>query len=168
MPVLWKEKKMPKVKTNRSSSRLAAVQALYQYAFGEKTIDEIAQEFMTGAIGREVIEEDELTGSETFVPVMPAEPTLFAGILASYAQNADQINEMINSSFVQDWPAERVELTLKAILQAGTAELLGFPETPLAIIITEYIDIAKSFYSGPEIKVTNGILDRLAKILRES
>ena len=79
-----------------------------------------------------------------------------------------QINEMINSSFVQDWPAERVELTLKAILQAGTAELLGFPETPLAIIITEYIDIAKSFYSGPEIKVTNGILDRLAKILRES
>ena len=45
---------MSKIKTNRSSSRLAAVQALYQYAFGEKTIDEIAREFMAGDIGREV------------------------------------------------------------------------------------------------------------------
>ena len=53
---------------------------------------------------------------------------------------------MINSSFTEEWPADRVELTLKAILQAGTAELLAYPETPTAIIITEYIDIAKSFY----------------------
>ena len=159
---------MSKMKTNRSSSRLAAVQALYQHAFGEKTIDEIAREFMAGSIGREVIDEDEQAGTETFVPVMPAEPTLFAGILSSYAQNADQINEIINASFAEDWSADRVELTLKAILQAGTAELMAYPETPVAIIITEYIDIAKSFYAGPEVKVTNGILDRLAKILRES
>ena len=155
------------MKTNRSSSRLAAVQALYQSMFGEKTIDDIAREFLTGTVGREVIDEDEITGTETFVPVMPAEPTLFAGILSSYAENADQINEMINASFTEEWPAERVELTLKAILQAGVAELIGFPETPVAIIITEYLDLTKSFYGTPEIKVVNGILDKLAKILRE-
>ena len=158
---------MSKMKTNRSSSRLAAAQALYQYAFGEKTIDEIAREFMTGDVGREVIDENELTGEETFIPVIPAEPTLFAGILSAYAENADQINEMINASFNEEWPAERVELTLKAILQAGVAELMAFPETPVAIIITEYLDLTKSFYGTPEIKVVNGILDRLAKILRE-
>ena len=158
---------MSKVKTNRSSSRLAAVQALYQFSFGEKTIDEIARDFMTGNIGREVIEENEATGAETFVPVMPAEPTLFAAILASYSDNADQINEMINASFTEEWPAERVETTLKAILQAGVAELMSCPETPVAIIITEYLDLTKSFYDGPEIKVANGILDRIAKILRE-
>ena len=158
---------MSKAKTNRSSSRLAAVQALYQYAFDEKTIDDIAREFITGDIGREVIEENEITGTETFVPVMPAEPTLFAGILSAYAENADQINEMIDSSFNEEWPAERVEMTLKAILQAGVAELIGFPQTPVAIIITEYLDITKSFYGTPEIKVVNGILDNLAGILRE-
>ena len=158
---------MSKAKTNRSSSRLAAVQALYQYAFGEKSIDDIAREFLAGDIGREVIEEDETTGSETFVPVMPAEPTLFAGILSAYAENADQINEMMNASFTEEWPSERVELTLKAILQAGIAELIGFPQTPVAIIITEYLDLTKSFYGAPEIKVVNGILDKLAKVLRE-
>lgn len=158
---------MSKARTNRSSSRLAAVQALYQYAFEEKTIDDIAREFLAGDIGREVIEENEITGTETFVPVMPAEPTLFTGILSSYAENADQINEMIDSSFNEEWPAERVEMTLKAILQAGVAELIGFPQTPVAIIITEYLDVTKSFYGTPEIKVVNGILDRLAGILRE-
>ena len=158
---------MSKSKTNRSSSRLAAVQALYQYTFGEKTIDAIAQEFMSGAVGREVIDENEETGTEEFVPVMSAEPTLFAGILSSYAENADQINEMINASFTEEWPAERVELTMKAILQAGVAELIAYPETPVAIIITEYLDLTKSFYGAPEIKVVNGILDKLAKILRE-
>ena len=158
---------MSKMKTNRSSSRLAAVQALYQYSFGEKTIDEIARDFMAGNIGREVIDENDMTGTETFVPVMPAEPTLFAGILSSYVDNADQINEMINASFNEEWPSERVELTLKSILQAGVAELMAYPETPVAVIITEYLDLTKSFYEGPEIKVTNGILDRLAKILRE-
>ena len=159
---------MSKTKTNRSSSRLAAVQALYQYAFGEKTIDEIAREFIAGDIGREVIEENEMTGTEIFVPVMPVEPTLFAGILSSYAENSKQINEMIDSSFNEEWPAERVEMTLKAILQAGVAELIGFPQTPVAIIITEYLDVTKSFYGTPEIKVVNGILDKLAGILRES
>ena len=158
---------MSKAKTNRSSSRLAAVQALYQYAFGEKTIDAVAREFLSGEIGGELIAEDEITGSETYVPVMPAEPTLFSGILSSYAEHADQINEMVNSSFTDEWPAERVELTLKAILQAGVAELIGFPKTPVAIIITEYLDLAKSFYGMQETKVVNGILDKLAKILRE-
>ena len=95
---------MSKEKTNRSSSRLAAVQALYQYAFGEKTIDAIAREFLAGDIGGEVIAEDEITGTETFVPVMPAEQTLFAGILSAYAENADQINKMVDSSFNEEWP----------------------------------------------------------------
>ena len=159
---------MSKIKTNRSSSRLAAVQALYQLAFGGKTVDEIARDFAAGNIGREVIDENEDEGTETFVPVMPAEPTLLAGILASYAQNADSINEMINSSLAENRTPESVEMTLRAIWQAGIAELMAYPETPVAIIISEYIDIAKSFYSGAEAKVTNGILDKIAKILRES
>lgn len=156
---------MSNPKTNRSSSRLAAVQALYEYEFGDKTIDKIAKEFLTGETGSEVIEEDEITQTETFVPVIPAEPTLFSAILLSYAENEEKIDKMIDASFTEEWPSERVEMTLKSILQAGVAELMG-TSTPEAIIITEYLDITKSFYGTPEIKVVNGILDNLAKKLR--
>ena len=152
-------------KTNRSSSRLAAVQALYEYEFGDKTIDAIAREFLSGETGSEVIRENEFTQEETFVPVIPAEPTLFSTILSSYADNRDEINKLVDSSFNEEWPAEHVEMTLKAILRAGTAELTG-TSTPEAIIITEYLDVTKSFYDGPEIKVVNGILDKIAKKLR--
>lgn len=158
---------MAKVKTNRSTSRLAAVQALYGLALGGKTIDEVVKDFMSGAIGTEVIEENENTGEETFVPVIAAEPGLFSGIMACYADNAEKINDMVNSSFTEDWPKERVEPTLKAILQAGVAELLAFPDTPSPIVISEYVDITRSFYDGPEVRVVNGILDRLAKILKD-
>ena len=156
---------MSNPKTNRSSSRLAAVQALYEYEFGDKTIDKIAKEFLTGETGSEVIEEDEITQTETFVPVIPAEPTLFSAILLSYAENEEKIDKMIDASFTEEWPSERVEMTLKSILQAGVAELMG-TSTPEAIIITEYLDITKSFYGTLEIKVVNGILDNLAKKLR--
>ena len=92
---------------------------------------------------------------------------MFSGIMACYADNAEKINDMVNSSFTEDWPKERVEPTLKAILQAGVAELLAFPDTPSPIVISEYVDITRSFYDGPEVRVVNGILDRLAKILKD-
>lgn len=161
------ENKMSKVRTNRSTSRLSAIQALYSLAMGDKTIDQVVKDFMSGNVGGEVIEENEITGEETFVPVIAAEPALFSGIMSCYADNAERINDMVNASFTEDWPKERVEPTLKAILQAGVSELMAFPDTPSPIIISEYVDIARSFYDGPEARVVNGILDRLSKLLRE-
>lgn len=158
---------MGKVRTNRSTSRLAAVQALYGFAMGDKTIDQVVGDFLSGAIGTEVIEENEITGQERFVPVIAAEPSLFTGIMAYYADNAESVNQIVNSSFTEEWPAERVEPTLKAILQAGVSELNAFPKTPSPIIVNEYVDIARSFYDGAEVRVVNGILDRLSKILRD-
>lgn len=158
---------MAKIKTNRSSSRLAAVQALYELSYNNETIDKIVRDFMSGKIGAELIDENPENGTEEFVPVMPADPQLFSGIMASYAENTDKINEMIDASMNEEWSKDRFETTLRAILQAGLAELLGYPGTPPAIIISEYVDLAKSFYNGPEVRITNGIMDRLAKILRE-
>ena len=43
----------------------------------------------------------------------------------------------------------------------------AFPKTPSPIIVNEYVDIARSFYDGAEVRVVNGILDRLSKILRD-
>jgi 3-dehydroquinate synthase len=52
-------------------------------------------------------------------------------------------------------------------LRAGMAEFLSDWNTDSPIIINEYVDITQSFYSGTEIKIANGILDRFAKIIRE-
>ncbi len=36
------------------------------------------------------------------------------------------------------------------------------------VIINEYIDVAKSFYEGDEARLVNGIMNRLARELRQS
>ncbi len=156
---------MSKIRTNRSASRLAAVQALYEYTFGGKTLDDIGREFLTGNVGGELIEEINEFGDERFVPVMPAEPELFSGILACYGEKAKQIDDLIDASLSEEW--DHLEITLRALLRAGVAELIAFPATPVAIVITEYLDLATAFYGdGVEVRLTNGVLDKIAKQVR--
>lgn len=156
---------MSKIRTNRSASRLAAVQALYEYTFGGKTLDDIGREFLTGNVGGELIEEINEFGDERFVPVMPAEPELFSGILACYGEKAKQIDDLIDAALSEEW--DHLEITLRALLRAGVAELIAFPATPVAIVITEYLDLATAFYGdGVEVRLTNGVLDKIAKQVR--
>ncbi|MFV2035916.1 MAG: transcription antitermination factor NusB, partial [Halocynthiibacter sp.] len=42
-------------------------------------------------------------------------------------------------------------------------ELKHRPDVPMKAVITEYLDIARAFFDGPEPKVVNGVLDTLAK-----
>jgi N utilization substance protein B len=49
------------------------------------------------------------------------------------------------------------------LLRLAVAELLGFPGTPVPIVINESLEIAKR-YSAPEsLSFLNGILDAIAK-----
>ena len=57
---------------------------------------------------------------------------------------------------------------MRAILRAGSFELLRRRDVPPKVIISEYIDIAKAFYSDDEPPLVNGVLDRLAHELRSA
>lgn len=158
------------MKTNRSTSRLFAVQILYESFFAERTTDVILKDYLSGNVGGELFSENPYTGKEEIVSVMPAEPVLLAGVVNAYLERKDDIEQMLTASLKDDWTKERTDPLLWAILSAGTAELLSFSETPMPIILNEYVDIAKSFYSerSPELRVANGILDKIAKSVREA
>jgi N utilization substance protein B len=55
---------------------------------------------------------------------------------------------------------------LRAILRAGAWELGARPQTPTRVCISEWVDVAHAFYSGPEPGLVNAVLDRLAQLLR--
>jgi len=48
------------------------------------------------------------------------------------------------------WRLERLDATLRAILRAGGWELMHRPDVPVEVAIDEYVEIAKSFFEGPE------------------
>jgi N utilization substance protein B len=68
---------------------------------------------------------------------------------------------------LENWELDRVSIIDRTILRISLAELLFFPETPTNVIINEAIEIAHRFSSYEAGRFVNGVLDRLAKEVRE-
>ncbi len=134
----------------RSTARLAAVQAVY------------ARDMAGGEV---------VAGMETFDDRRDeklAEPDeALRGFLVFGTQaEAELLDNMVRGGLSGEWSMERLEAVAKAILMVGAFELKARPETPARVAISEYVDIAHAFYSGPEPKMVNAVLDRLARVLR--
>ena len=150
----------------RSSARLAAVQALYQVALtGQPPLD-VIRDFVQGKIGGVALCDDAEAETEFPVSLRPVEVTLFKALVKGVTERMADIDPMIEASLTSSWSVQRLELVVRAILRAGIFELLEMGATPAKVIISEYMDVAVAFYAGPEPKMINAVLDRLAKTLR--
>jgi N utilization substance protein B len=81
-------------------------------------------------------------------------------------ENQRVIDPVIRQALSEDWPLSRLDSTLRAILRAGVYELMDRKDVPVAVIVSEYIDIAKAFYVEDEPKLVNAVLDRVARRVR--
>lgn len=138
----------------RSASRLAAVQALYQIEIEPAEPQVVVRQFM----------ERHFQTVDKVAYKKPDE-SLFAEIVNGVCQNLPDVDKLIESVLAEGWPLDRIELVLKAILRCGVFELKYHPDTPTAVIINEYVNLSKAFYSGQEPSFINASLDALAKQL---
>ncbi|KAJ0339614.1 hypothetical protein COL154_014208 [Colletotrichum chrysophilum] len=97
-----------------------------------------------------------------------ADPAWFRGIVSGVVSEQRRLDPLIRSALTEDWPLSRLDSILRAILRAGTYELSSRADVPTAVIVSEYVDIAKAFFEGEEPKIVNAVLDRLARRLRAS
>ena len=148
-----------------TNARLNAVQALYASEMNDEPIQNIIFQFLNGQIGTKIIEENE-KGQETFVPIDNMDTALFSKIVQEAAKRKQEIKDIVMKSFSEDWDKDRIELLLQCILTAGICEFFVNPELDAPIIINEYVDITRSFYDGPEVKLVNAVLDNFSKKIR--
>lgn len=149
----------------RTAARLAAVQALYQAEqagiSAEAALDEFIRHRILGAeappLAAAALEEGRAPGAD--VP-------LFAAIVRGWAANAETLDRTIAAALAADWPMERLDPVLRAILRCAAAELYDAAGAPARAVINEYLDIAHGFFSGEEPRFANGVLDRIARLLR--
>jgi transcription antitermination protein NusB len=140
----------------RSVARLAAVQALYQIDLSGAPPETVIAEFLKHRLGREI--DGEQYGE--------ADPALFADIVRGTIERQADLDRAISAVLTPDWPLERLETVLRAVLRAGAFELVARPDVPAPVAISEYLDIAHAFFSGKEPGLVNGVLDKLAHRLR--
>jgi N utilization substance protein B len=68
----------------------------------------------------------------------------------------------------EHWRMDRMAAVDRNLLRAAVAELLGFPETPRAVIINEALEIARKFSSPESVQFINGVLDSVGRELEKA
>ena len=82
--------------------------------------------------------------------------SLLRAAYLNFAQFSEEIAKL-----TPKWNRDRICTTDLALIVCGMAEAKAFPQTPVKVIINEYVDISKS-YSTPESSAfVNGLLDKL-------
>ncbi len=151
----------PRKTRPRTASRVAAVQALFQSAQTQDTIETVIDQFVRHRLG-------ELPGTGGYEDgrVPDAEVKLFSRIVRTAVQQQDGLDRMVAEALPAEWPMGRLDPVLLALLRAGGAELWMSDGPPARVVINEYLDVAHGFFSGDEPRMANGLLDRLAHRLR--
>jgi N utilization substance protein B len=142
--------------TARSAARMAAVQALYQMEIAGTAIDVVVDQFR----------DHRFQSADPEEGVGPADAEFFADTVRGVVRRQREIDPLIDRHLAAGWRLERIDSILRAILRAGTFELLVRSDVPARVVINEYIDLAHDFLEGEEPKVVNGLLDRVTRQLR--
>jgi len=149
-----------KVKNRRSAARLAAVQALYEMDLVSADIDIVLEDLLAKRWGPSNSNMD--TDSNLIEPDRDWLVNLVQGV----ATSRDKLDSLIGEALNEKWTVNRLEALIRVILQSAVYELSNKPNIPASVIINEYLNVAHAFFEGPENKLVNGVLDRLARDLR--
>ncbi len=140
----------------RAAARLAATQALYQHEMEGTPIVSLLHEFHQHRLGA-VIEDAEYA---------EADQDFFDDLVKGTLARLDEIDAAIGRNVTADWKLDRLDKPMKAILRAGTYELLARKDVAVGTVIGEYLDVADAFYERREKGFVNGILDGVAREAR--
>jgi N utilization substance protein B len=130
----------------RRKSRELAMQMLFQRDVGKQTPDQVRQNFWNAR--EETIDADTRGFAEDLFRVAIIREEEIDGLIEQHSAH---------------WRIPRMPAVDRNLLRLAVAELLGFPGTPVPIVINESLEIAKR-YSAPEsLSFLNGILDAISK-----
>lgn len=89
--------------------------------------------------------------------------TLFANTV-----NLEPAYKELISKNTKNWEVDRLPLTDRVVLEMAIAELISFPGIPVKVSINEYIELTKEYSTPNSRQFINGILDVIAKELKNS
>ena len=141
--------------TKRRAARFFAVQALYQTEHSDQPLSFLIDEFTQFHISNDP--EDLASNQDTL---------LFTQLVEGVMEHRADIDEYIESILTKDWTLNRLDSVVRATLRSSTYEIKWMPETPLAVIINEYLEIAKAFFAHNEVTFIHVALDKIGKSVR--
>ncbi|WP_169568679.1 transcription antitermination factor NusB [Sneathiella limimaris] len=142
--------------SRRTLARFSAIQALYQMSMEQVSAEEIVEEFMSYRLGAEI---DGYQFKDSDKP-------LFKDLVIGTDERLAQIDEEIQATLDKDRKFEKLDHVMKACLRVAVYELIARIDTKAIVLITEYVGLARIFFSSKEPLFVNGVLDKVARKLR--
>jgi len=150
------------ISSNKSLSRLAAVQTLFQFDFNKKMklaeleplndrkISEIYETIKN--INNNIIEFKGLKLDKNW----------FLVLVNSVFNNKASIDTSLSKFLESNWSIDRMDPTLINILRCAYIEFKNYSNIPTKVVINEYTNIASSFFNQAEVNFINGVLDKVS------
>ncbi|MDI9408949.1 MAG: transcription antitermination factor NusB [Candidatus Pacebacteria bacterium] len=132
----------------RHLARVAAVQTLYQIEIGKVGAEKAIEIF-----------------TDDYMP-LNADREFFHYLVREVIAKLPEIDAIIIAELPKDWPMTRLDAVLRALMRVATAELLTRGDIPPLVTISEFVDIAHSFFSGKEPGLVHNMLDRIGHAIR--
>lgn len=138
------------------SARLCAVQAYYQVGFNKRPFKEVVREFVNDYAGIN------FEGEELLKP----DAAHFKSVVYGADERKLEIAPIIEANVKKGGDHKQLEPLLNSIVTCGTYELLSMQDIDSPIIINDYIEVTKAFYTDGEAGLVNGILDAISTVVR--
>jgi N utilization substance protein B len=129
----------------RRKSRELAMQMLFQADVGHQTPDEVRKTFWQA---REELDPSTRAFAEDLFTAAVQREAEIDGLLEQHSKN---------------WRLTRMPAVDRNLLRMAVAELIGFPGTPVPIIIDEALEIGRRYCAPESVDFLNGMLDAIAK-----
>ena len=131
----------------RRKSRELAMQMLFQGDLGKQSPEQVTKLFWAS------VEDVDL------------ETRSFAEDIYRIATTRQEEIDTLIEAHAQNWRIERMAVVDRNLIRAAVAEMLGYPNTPAAIIINESLDIGRRYAAPESIPFLNGVLDAISRDL---
>jgi N utilization substance protein B len=135
--------------TDRRKAREVAVQTLYEIAHTEAPFAAALASNVERRAGNEAVR------------------AYAERLLGAVAANRDEITAKLAAA-IDNWSLERVALVDRCVLEVGCAEILYFPDVPVAVAIDEAVAVVRTFSTDESGAFVNGVLDRIARAAAEA
>ncbi|MCR9255057.1 MAG: transcription antitermination factor NusB [Alphaproteobacteria bacterium] len=181
-PRLSRQERKDAAKRRKRIARLQAIQAAYQMELTDESPeavlaqiserrfdDDLAESILEKAeddLGVDDDAEEEAKPDPVPIAAGEADRDLRHAITMGVFHRRQDIDDALVHVLAKNWPLDRLETVMRAILRCGAWELFERGETPGRSIVREYVSLTDAFYEDREPGFVNGVLDRLARQVR--
>jgi len=110
--------------------------------------------------------ESKQIGPEAVLGDLPVAPDPFvSAVVDGVGRELSRIDQLISAHAI-GWELERMPAVDRALLRMATYELIGRPDVPTAVVISEAVDLAAQYSTDDSGRFVNGVLAAIAAEVR--